>query len=381
MDKKQSIVQQRRKSNFVLWDAGLGENPFPTPTILSDLLNTHSHQQKYTPLHGVENLEEQLKKQYTPTPSTILFGNGLKELLFVAQMAFRGTIVHITPSTYYKQLACLGKTSSLIEIQTSFESQWKATPKQLEDAFKAAKGPSMLLFNNPNNPTSVVYTVQEVEQLAQVCKKYNVLVLADEIYANLVEQYTSMARFMPCIRGSSISKDISAAGYRLGWLTFPTGSPTGSPKKYSDFHARCVQFAAILYSCPAAPIQYAFRDFLAISKAYKNTCTQMRHQFANIVHYANSRLAESTQLKFIPTQAAWYLFLDFSAYTEKLTQLHIQSSEDLSLSLLNEIGLICVAGDAFRTIQPLCLRLSLVDIHKNSLQRGIERLIVWLHTV
>jgi len=107
----------------------------------------------------------------------------------------------------------------------------------------------------------------------------------------------------------------------------------------------------------------------------------MRHQFANIVQYANSRLAESTKLKFVPTQAAWYIFVDFSEYTEKLTQIHIQSSEDLSLVLLNEIGLVCVEGGAFRTTQPLCLRLSLVDLRKNSLQQGIERLIVWLHTV
>jgi len=372
---KTRIVKQRRKSGFVIWDAGLGENPFPAPTLLTELLNTHLHQIEYTPLNGAEGLETQLKAHYTPTPECILFGNGLKELIFVAQLAFRGTIIHITPScvSYYKQIACVCKTESLLEIHTSFESQWKITSEQLEHACESINGPIMLLFNNPNNPTSVVYTAQEVEQLSQVCKKYNVLVLADEIYAHLSEYYTSMARFMPCIRGSSISKDIAAAGYKLGWLTFP--------KEYSDFYARCVQFSAMLYSSPAAPIQYAFRDFLSMSNTYKNAQTNMRQQFANIVQYANKRLQESTNLRFIPTQAAWYLFLDFFNYTENLTSIGIQSSKDLSLLLLEEIGLVCVEGDVFRTPHPLCLRLSLVDIHKNSLQKGVERLIVWLHNI
>lgn len=372
---KTQLVKQRRNSGLVVWDAGLGENPFPAPPILIELLKSHCEKKEYTPLNGVEGLEEQLKTHYNPKPQHILFGNGLKELLFVAQMAFRGTIIHITPSwvSYYKQIACMRKTESLVEIHTSFESQWKITPQQLEDVCSSINGPIMLLFNNPNNPTSVVYTAQEVEQLSEVCKKYNITVLSDEIYANLSEYYTSMARFIPCIRGSSISKDIAAAGYKLGWLTFP--------KEYSDFYSRCVHFSAMLYSSPAAPIQYAFRDFLSMADAYKNTYKNMRRQFLNVVQYANKHLQESTKLKFVPTQAAWYLFLDFSNYTENLTTIGVKSSKDLSSLLLDEIGLVCVEGDVFRTPHPLCLRLSLIDIHNNSLQKGIERLIVWLHNI
>ena len=55
-------------------------------------------------------------------------------------------------------------------------------------------------MNNPNNPTGAVYSKQELEALAQVCRKYNVIVISDEIYARTsfdFENFTSMAEVYP----------------------------------------------------------------------------------------------------------------------------------------------------------------------------------------
>ena len=366
---KAKLVRERRRQGLIVWDAGLGENKCSAPDALIELIKFHQDKKEYAPLTGVEGLQEQIRRQNYPPAVQVLFGNGLKELLFVAQMAFRGTIVHITPSwvSYYKQLACMQKVDCLVEIPTTLESGWKVTPDQLQTAFELIEGPIMLLFNNPNNPTSVVYTREEVRELSKPCKRHNVLVLADEIYSNLAYDFTSMAEFMPCVRGSSISKDISAAGYRLGWLTFP--------HKYMDFAERCQQFAATMYSCPSTPIQYALRDFMALPQAYTISCEKMRDTYHLVCQDACKRL-RSSELKFVSTMAAWYVLVSFQAYADRLKLLNVYSSRDLCRVILEEVGIVTVDGDSFRCCEPLCLRFSLIDF--DEIERGIARLIIWL---
>jgi aspartate aminotransferase len=369
---KAALVRERRRQGLIVWDAGLGENKCPAPDALIELIKFHQDKKEYAPLTGVQGLEEQIEQIRCPNcnpPGKVLFGNGLTELLFVVQMAFRGTIVHITPSlvSYYKQLACLQKVERLVEIPTTFETGWKVTSQQLEMAFERIEGPIMLIFNNPNNPTSVVYRREEVRELAKSCKRYKVLVLADEIYANLAYNFTSMAEFMPCVQGSSISKDISAAGYRLGWLTFPN--------KYKEFAERCQNFAATMYSCPSTPIQYALRDFMALPRAYTLSCHKMRDRFHIVCQNACNRLRDS-ELHFVDTMAAWYVFVSFRAYADNLKLINVHSSQDLCTVILDEVGIVTVDGDSFRCCEPLCLRFSLIDF--DEIDKGISRLIIWL---
>lgn len=370
---KADIVRSRREDGLIVWDGGLGENHCPAPSKLVELIQKYAHKKEYTSLNGVPGLADYVKYLYSPLPYRILFGNGLKELLFVAQLAFRGTIVHITPSwvSYYKQMSCLGRTSSLVEIHTSFETGWKVTPQQLDDAFSQISGSIMLLFNNPCNPTSVVYSASEVEALAKVCRTYNVVVLADEIYSHLADPFVSMAEYLPCIRGSSISKDISAAGYRLGWLTFPY--------KHKRFSERCFEFASTIYSCCNTPIQYAFRDFLSEPGLYRQVCQDMRVMYAEKIRIQCQRLSESTKLLFVPTMSAWYIFLNFAPYISGLKKIGVHSSVELCHVLMEEIGLVSVEGDVFRTPTEYCLRVSWVDFH--GMENGVTRLIVWLRKI
>ena len=367
---KSEIVRKRRKSGLIVWDAGVGENKYPCSRTFMDLIQKHAHKKNDTLLDGIDGLAEQVKTMYYPRPFRILFGNGMKELLFVAQMAFRGTIVHITPSCnyYYKQLACLRKVSTLVEIHTSYVTGWKVSPEEIDHVFESISGPKMLLFNNPNNPTSVVYSVSEVESLAVICHRHDVVVLADEMYSKLAEPFVSMASYLPCIRGSSISKDLAAGRCPLGWLAFP--------HKYKLFAERCFSFASTLCSSASPSVQYALRDFLSLQNAYDRYCSEMRQVYFEKTGRICSRLRESTRLLFVPTQAAWYLFLNFYAYKTELRNIGVESSEKLCSVMLDEIGLVCVHGDAFRTPSPLCVRLSLVDFEE--MDNGVTRLIVWL---
>ncbi len=360
------IVIEFRQQGRDIWDAGLGENNQPPPKQFVKFLKKYAHCKEYTSLHGVNGLTDALSKYLNPW-NQFIFGNGLKELLFIAQLAFKGTVIHITPSRYYKQLHLLDK--SPFELKTTLTSQWKARPEELEKCFQAIDGPKMLLFNNPNNPTGVCYTPDEVAVLGRLCHQYGVIVLSDEIYSQITfdDSFVSIGVHTTTIRASSISKDLGCEGYKLGWLAFPN--------ELEDFMHSIKSIATTIYSAPAAPIQYAFRDFLN-SQYYGRQCKKTCYFYRNVCGRICTKLQQKTDLKFIPTQAAWYVFVSFENYTLELAANKIQNDIQLALVLLNELSIVTVPGLSFRCLDLFCLRFSLVDI--NNIDAGIDRLIRWL---
>lgn len=92
---------------------------------------------------------------------------------------------------------------------------------QLEDAFKS--GVKTFLFSNPNNPTGVVYSADEIAQIATLANKYGATVIVDELYSRLLysgQQYTHL-RALPVASENVVtimgpSKTESLSGYRLG---------------------------------------------------------------------------------------------------------------------------------------------------------------------
>ena len=94
--------------------------------------------------------------------------------------------------------------------------------KELEEAFK--NGVKLFLYSNPNNPTGAVFSKEEVSEIARLAKKYDVAILADELYSRQILEkdftYTHM-RALPekpdkLITIMGPSKTESLSGFRLG---------------------------------------------------------------------------------------------------------------------------------------------------------------------
>ena len=82
-----------------------------------------------------------------------------------------------------------------------------------------------MILNSPNNPTGAVYTNEELEDLAKVCRANNIIVLSDEIYSqiNFTDNFSpSISTFYPekTIVFGGLSKVFSAGGYRLRFYGF-----------------------------------------------------------------------------------------------------------------------------------------------------------------
>lgn len=332
-----------------VWDAVSDENKLPMPLKMIEFLCKYADKNKI----DVNVLSNALNMK--PWPHMI-FGNGLEELLFAIQLTFDGTIIHIIPSCYYFQL------SNVVNVYTSFETGWKIDVNNLEECFQNICGSKMLLFNNPNNPTGICYTPEEVKQIGLLCKKYDVLVLADEIYSNLVfdDSFVSIGVHTLTIRGSSFSKDVGCNG--LGWLAFPN--------ELKSFMEKVSFFTVSNYSSITVPIQYAFCDLLKY-QLFGVQCKKVCHYYRKICLDVCNELHSKTKLRFVSTQSSWYLFLCFSEYSLNCTDVQ------LCQMLLDYVGIIALPGSTFRCNEPLCVRFSLSNV--SHVRDGINRLISWLN--
>ena len=111
----------------------------------------------------------------------------------------------------------------------------------LEDAFK--QGAKAILICNPSNPSGKVFTEAELKQIADLCIKYDVYAIMDEVYEHIVyegHKHTYMnsipgmwERTVSC---SSLSKTYSVTGWRLGYAIAPK-EIMDKIKQYHDFNA------------------------------------------------------------------------------------------------------------------------------------------------
>ena len=203
-------------------------------------------------------------------------------------------------------------------------------PEVLEDAFR--KGAKALVLCNPSNPCGKVFTREELEQIAEIVKRYDAYVITDEVYEHIVyhpHQHIYMAslegmreRTISC---SSLSKTYSITGWRLGYTIAPP-EITERIKKVHDF----------LTVGAAAPLQEAVIPGLKFGEDYYqgllDTYTRKRDLFLK-------GLDEIGLIHNTP-QGAYYVMMDISefGYEDDL-----KFCEDLA----RKVGVGAVPGSSF----------------------------------
>ena len=207
----------------------------------------------------------------------------------------------------------------------------------------------MIILNNPNNPSGT--NASNLKKLSKVFKKYNMIVLSDEIYSdlNFSINYDSIAKYYPekTIISNGLSKWCGAGGWRLGYFAIP--------EMLNKLNDKMQILASEAYSCPSAPIQYA-----AI-KAYSSDQNKYLENSIKILQL----IAEHCYKKFKTNNidvakpgGGFYIMPDFT----KLLKHKYKSSEDFCKSLLKDTGVSVLPGSDFGfKKKQLIFRLSFVD--------------------
>ena len=119
------------------------------------------------------------------------------------------------------------------------EPEWRFDPDELTAAF--TNRTRAIIINSPNNPTGKVFTRDELQLIADLCRRWDVLAISDEIYERIVfggsthvpiSSIPGMADRTITIGG--LSKTYSVTGWRIGWAIAPAAL-TGGIRKLHDF--------------------------------------------------------------------------------------------------------------------------------------------------
>lgn len=343
---------------------GLGQSPFPVPEPVVAALREHAAEKEYLPVRGLYALRRAVahyterKAGIDRTAEDVLVGPGSKELIFLLQLAFDGEIAIPTPAwvSYAPQARILGREVRL--VPTRREDAWMLTPELLEEiCLVDPDRPRIVVLNYPSNPTGSTFRNDQLRALARVAQRHGALLLSDEIYGELHHkgQHVSIARYYPegTILGAGLSKWCGAGGWRLGTLVFPE-----SLRWLLDAMSTV---ASETYTSTSAPIQHAAVVAFQGGEEIERYLSNARRVLSALGRFCARKL-RSVEVDCPQPLGGFYLFPDFTAYTEALQARGITTSRQLCASLLEETGVALLPGSDFgRPDDELTARLAYVD--------------------
>ncbi len=196
-----------------------------------------------------------------------------------------------------------------------------------------------------------------MKALAQTARRHGVILLSDEIYAELHHEgrHVSIARYYPegTIVSGGLSKWCGAGGWRLGTFTFPPG--------LHWLLDAMANVASETYTSTSAPIQYAAVRAFSGGAEIEAYLEQARGILSALGGYAARKLREAGVVVDTP-QGAFYLFPDFSGGAERLRERGVTTSKELCSRLLEDTGVAILPGVNFgRPEDELTARIAYVD--------------------
>ena len=341
---------------------GLGQSPFPIPEILIETLKKNAHQKDYLNVSGLLKLREVVAKYhskknlYNYSKDNVIIGPGSKELIFQCQMVTEMPLLLPKPSwvSYEPQAKILKKDVNWID--TSKNTNWHLSANALRDYCKNNKYKNQLLIlNSPNNPTGT--NNEELEELSNICKENNIIVISDEIYTELDfnGNYHSISHFYPegTIISSGLSKWCGAGGWRLGTLIFP--------KELKIIHNSVRSLASETFTSVSAPIQYAaVKAYTEDHSEYLNNSRIILKKVANFVYNQLSELG----IECIRPQGGFYILCDFSKIIKNNNI--INNATVLCEQALQHTGFAMLPGKSFGIEdEKLITRMAFVDFDGN----------------
>ncbi len=205
-------------------------------------------------------------------------------------------------------------------------------PEVLEDAFR--RHPKAILICNPSNPSGKVFTREELTLIAQLCIRYDVYAIMDEVYEHIVYDGREMV-YMASLPGmwertvscSSLSKTYSVTGWRLGYAIAPEPIMERI-KQYHDFNT---------VGAPSPLMEAAIAGLTMPDSYYR--------EFG--AHYAHMKALftgglRDLEIPFTDPEGTYFVLADISPYLKKG-----QTDVEFCVEMAQKIGVACVPGSSF----------------------------------
>jgi len=236
-----ALANKMRSEGKDVINFGVGEPDFNTPEYIkrAGIKAIENNYTRYTASSGIKELREAISNKLKQDnglncdPADILVSPGAKASIVNVLLSVvdpRDEV--IIPSPYWVSYTSQVELADAhpVLLKTSPVKDFKINPKKLEKKIKELCNPKCLILNSPNNPTGSVYSRSELEKIAEICLKYDLLIISDEIYEKLIYdglKHVSIASVSDEIRErtvviNGVSKAYAMTGWRLGYAAGPT---------------------------------------------------------------------------------------------------------------------------------------------------------------
>ena len=346
---------------------GVGEPDFETPWHITEegIYSLEQGRTFYTSNQGLLELREEIskwnKRKYNLDYSKdeIIVTCGGSEAIDVALRACINPgdeIIILEPNYVCYEPDILLAGGVPVKIQLKNENEFRLTPEELESAITSKT--KILLINYPNNPTGAIMTKSDLEKIASVVIKNDLLVISDEIYSELTYSGNHFSiGALPNMRERTItingfSKAFSMTGWRLGYVM--------GPKEIMDQVKKIHQF--VVMSAPTIS-QYAGIEALRNGDA---DIEKMKKEYDKRRKYLLKEF-DRLGLPCFEPRGAFYIFPYIGKYG--------MTSEEFATDLLNKEHVVVVPGTAFGESGEGFVRISYaysLDALKEAIKR-IER--------
>nr|WP_106784729.1 pyridoxal phosphate-dependent aminotransferase [Lysinibacillus timonensis] len=335
---------------------GAGEPDFNTPQNIIDAASDSMNKgfTKYTPAGGLPALKDaiinklQQDNNLSYQRNEVIVGIGAKHILYTLfQVILNDGDEVIIPIPYWvsypEQVKLAGGVP--VYIESSSEQNYKITAEQLRNAITDKT--KAVIINSPSNPSGMVYTKEELAELAAVCVEKNILIVSDEIYEKLLYNgvtHYSIAQLSEEVKAltvvvNGVAKSHSMTGWRIGYAA-------GN----ADIIKSMTDLASHSTSNPTTTSQYAT---IEAYNGPQDSVEEMRKAFESRLEVIYPKLNAIPGFKVIKPQGAFYLLPDVSEAAEKTGY---SSVDEFATALLTEANVAVIPGSGFGV--PSTIRLS-----------------------
>lgn len=328
-----------------------GEPDFNTPKniINAAIKAMEDGNTKYTSVNGILQLREVICKKFKDdngleyNPSQIVVSTGAKQSLantFLAILNPGDEVIVSTPYwVSYPELIKLADGKPVF-VEGDEKSNYKFTKENLEKAVTAKT--KAIVLNTPNNPTGTIYNKEELEVIADFAKKYDIIIISDEMYEKLIydnENHISIASlskdaYERTIVINGLSKSYAMTGWRIGYCA--------ASEKIAKL---MISIQSHVTSNVCSITQYAALEALS---GPQDEITKMINEFEKRRNYMINRIESIDNLSIVKPKGAFYIMINIeNCLGKEINGKILNDSMEFCASLLENEKLAVIPGKAF----------------------------------
>ena len=328
-----------------------GEPDFNTPKniINAAIKAMEDGNTKYTSVNGILQLREAICKKFKDdngleyNPSQIVVSTGAKQSLantFLAILNPGDEVIVSTPYwVSYPELIKLADGKPVF-VEGDEKSNYKFTKENLEKAVTAKT--KAIVLNTPNNPTGTIYNKEELEVIADFAKKYDIIIISDEMYEKLIydnENHISIASlskdaYERTIVINGLSKSYAMTGWRIGYCA--------AIEKIAKL---MISIQSHVTSNVCSITQYAALEAL---NGPQDEITKMINEFEKRRNYMINRIESIDNLSIVKPKGAFYIMINIeNCLGKEINGKILNDSMEFCASLLENEKLAVIPGKAF----------------------------------